>query len=94
MQTCSLRSDLRILALRVITFFAFSSFLLLPGIAVAQTPTITSLSPISGPANTSVTTHSVRKAGGTVLHKSPATEKLAFDSLVQARRVLMKLYKA
>jgi hypothetical protein len=43
---------------------------------------------------TSNDAHSVRKAGGTVLHKSPATEKSAFDSLVKARRVLMSLYKA
>lgn len=38
--------------------------------------------------------HSVRKAGGTVLHKSPATEQVAFDCLIRARRVLMRLYKA
>jgi hypothetical protein len=42
---------------------------------------------------TSNDAHSVRKAGGTVLHKSPATEQLAFDCLVKARRVLMRLYK-
>lgn len=42
---------------------------------------------------TSNDAHLVRKAGSTVLHKSPATEQLAFDSLVRARRVLMKLYK-
>jgi hypothetical protein len=45
-------------------------------------------------AQTSNDAHSVRKAGGAVLHKSPATERSAFDSLLQARRVLMKLYKA
>jgi hypothetical protein len=38
--------------------------------------------------------HEVRKAGGNVLHCSPAPEKLAFDILLKARRVLMKLYSA
>jgi len=38
--------------------------------------------------------HEVRKAGGNVLHRSPAPEKLGFEILVKARRVLMKLYAA
>jgi hypothetical protein len=38
--------------------------------------------------------HEVRKAGGSVLHRSPAPEKLAFEALLKARRVLMKLYAA
>ena len=36
--------------------------------------------------------HEVRKAGGSVLHRSPAPEKLAFEILLKARHVLMKLY--
>jgi hypothetical protein len=36
--------------------------------------------------------HEVRKAGGNVLHRSPAPEKLAFETLIKAREVLMKLY--
>jgi hypothetical protein len=37
--------------------------------------------------------HEVRKAGGNVLHKSPAPEKLAFDTLISARKILMNLYE-
>jgi hypothetical protein len=37
--------------------------------------------------------HEVRKAGGAVLHKSPAAESVAFDTLVRARRVLTKIYE-
>jgi hypothetical protein len=38
--------------------------------------------------------HAIGKAGSAVLHKSPSTEQLAFDTLVRTRRVLMKLYKS
>jgi len=37
--------------------------------------------------------HDVRKAGGNVLHKSPAPDKLAFDTLISARKILKKLYE-
>jgi hypothetical protein len=38
--------------------------------------------------------HMVRKAGGTVLHRSPAPEKLAYQTLLKARRILMELYRS
>lgn len=41
---------------------------------------------------TAIKAHDVRKAGGTVLHQSPAPEKLAFHTILNAREVLMKLY--
>lgn len=37
--------------------------------------------------------HSVRRAGGTVLHRSPAREDISLETLIKARRVLMKLYQ-
>ena len=37
--------------------------------------------------------HAVRKAGGSVLHKSPTPVKVAFDTLVKTRAVLVRLYK-
>jgi hypothetical protein len=43
---------------------------------------------------TSNDAHLVRKAAGVVLHKSPAPEKLAFEALIKARAVLMRMYKA
>lgn len=44
-------------------------------------------------ANVARLAHDVRKAGGNVLHKSPAPEKLAFDTLINVRKILMKLYE-
>lgn len=38
--------------------------------------------------------HAVRKAGGSVLHESPAQDHLALDTIIKARRVLTRLYKA
>jgi hypothetical protein len=38
--------------------------------------------------------HYVRKAAGAVLHQSPASEESAYDTLLKARHVLMKLYRS
>jgi hypothetical protein len=45
-------------------------------------------------ADVSKEAHLVRKAGGFVLHRSPAPEKLAYETLLEARRVLMELYRS
>lgn len=45
-------------------------------------------------AATSNDAHAVRKAGGSVLHRSPTPVKEAFDTLVKARAVLVRLYKS
>lgn len=44
-------------------------------------------------APTSSDAHAVRKAGGSVLHKSPAPAKVAVDILLKTRTVLMRLYR-